>query len=339
MSLLTQERTSPSSSEAAMTPEATAGATIALRQEDWLAKAAEICEEAAKGNLEVRLIHCHDQGSLGRLVHGINHVLDMTDAFLREIRASLEHTNQGKLFRRVLLRGMLGSFRSTSKVVNEVSEELAHKVAAFQANEQRRQALAEQFESTVKKVVSELASSASRASAAAQSLAETAGVSTTIAAHPGASPREETSASAPGSPSGAAANGAGEAQQLNQVVAGLTDASQKIGRVVKLISQIAAQTNLLALNATIEAARAGEAGRGFAVVAAEVKTLARQTGIATEEISKEITAMRSIADRTAQLVGGMGNSVGEMQEISSRLSEQASELSGSVDSFMQTIRS
>lgn len=40
-----------------------------------------------------------------------------------------------------------------------------------------------------------------------------------------------------------------QAQHLNQVVAGLTQASKKIAAVVKLISQIAAQTNLLALKA------------------------------------------------------------------------------------------
>ena len=71
----------------------------------------------------------------------------------------------------------------------------------------------------------------------------------------------------------------------NAQIAGLADAAQKIGDVVKLIRDIAGQTNLLALNATIEAARAGEAGRGFAVVASEVKSLAVQTAKATEEIA------------------------------------------------------
>ena len=57
-------------------------------------------------------------------------------------------------------------------------------------------------------------------------------------------------------------------------VAGLAAVADRIGDVVRLISDVAGQTNLLALNATIEAACAGEAGRGFAVVASEVKAFA-----------------------------------------------------------------
>jgi methyl-accepting chemotaxis protein len=103
-----------------------------------------------------------------------------------------------------------------------------------------------------------------------------------------------------------------EANETSQMVRGLASAVARIGEVVTLINGIAAQTNLLALNATIEAARAGEAGRGFAVVANEVKTLANQTGKATEEISSQIAEIQAETENTVNAIMKVLNRIDEI---------------------------
>jgi methyl-accepting chemotaxis protein len=67
--------------------------------------------------------------------------------------------------------------------------------------------------------------------------------------------------------------------------------SQEIKKIVTLIKSIATQTSLLSLNAAIEAARAGQAGKGFAIVADEVKKLAEEVNVASENIAEKINTM------------------------------------------------
>jgi methyl-accepting chemotaxis protein len=112
-----------------------------------------------------------------------------------------------------------------------------------------------------------------------------------------------------------------QAQKTDGRIAELSQAAQRIGDVVKLITAVAEQTNLLALNATIEAARAGEAGRGFAVVAQEVKALAAQTAKATEEISGQIARMQTATAESVAAINDIGTTIDRVSEIASAITD------------------
>jgi len=110
-----------------------------------------------------------------------------------------------------------------------------------------------------------------------------------------------------------------EASKTNDTVQSLVSAADQIGVVVQLINAIAHQTNLLALNATIEAARAGEAGKGFSVVANEVKSLAKQTAGATEDIANQIAAVQTEAKRAVAAITSIETSTQDVREISASI--------------------
>lgn len=102
-------------------------------------------------------------------------------------------------------------------------------------------------------------------------------------------------------------------------VEGLVISAEKIGEIVNLINDIAERTNLLALNATIEAARAGDSGKGFAVVASEVKSLATQTGSATEEISNQIGDIQSKTKNAVSSIRNVENTIHGLSEGTSSI--------------------
>ena len=115
------------------------------------------------------------------------------------------------------------------------------------------------------------------------------------------------------------------ANDANEKVLSLTDAAQKIGNVVSIISAIAGQTNLLALNATIEAARAGEAGKGFAVVASEVKNLAGQTAKATEEISMQVAQIQEKTASSVDAIRAITQVIGEVNTTATAIAAAVEE--------------
>lgn len=111
--------------------------------------------------------------------------------------------------------------------------------------------------------------------------------------------------------------------ELSRVIGGIGNSIKDIGKIVRIIEEIADQTNLLALNAAIEAARAGDAGKGFAVVAEEVKRLAERSMNSTREISSFVEGIQKDAvqavDMTKTTMGEIMNKAVDSSEIFTEL--------------------
>ncbi len=106
-----------------------------------------------------------------------------------------------------------------------------------------------------------------------------------------------------------------QAARISEQMNHLGAAALEIGKVTETITEISSQTNLLALNATIEAARAGSAGKGFAVVANEIKELAQQTAVATEDIKSRIAGVQSSTNAGIAEIGKVTQVIQEVSDI------------------------
>jgi methyl-accepting chemotaxis protein len=121
------------------------GAPVQRDTQAWIDEAVRVCKAASQGDLEARILHINAEPQLAELLHGINHMLDMTDAFVREATASLEFAGQGKFFRRVLLEGMLGSFRRAADSINATTLQMHRECTELDAADKRRLELEADF--------------------------------------------------------------------------------------------------------------------------------------------------------------------------------------------------
>lgn len=117
--------------------------------------------------------------------------------------------------------------------------------------------------------------------------------------------------------------------KLNVMIASMREinsSSEKIGRIIKVIDEIAFQTNILALNAAVEAARAGEAGMGFAVVADEVRNLAQRSAQAAKDTSELIEASIISTNEGKVRLDEVAEWVSKVVENAARISVLANEV-------------
>lgn len=128
------------------------------------------------------------------------------------------------------------------------------------------------------------------------------------------------------SSSNTASAGGGIMANAAVAMGGINTSATKITNIVNTVDEIAFKTNMLAVNAAIEAARAGEQGKGFAVVATEVRSLARQSSQASNQIRGLISDSLEKVKNGSELVGESGQALEQIVASISRVSGMIEEI-------------
>ncbi|WP_138379392.1 methyl-accepting chemotaxis protein [Luteithermobacter gelatinilyticus] len=297
----------------------------------------ETLEAVMTGDMERRIINIDSyDDNVVRTFNALNAVLDITDAFIRESTAMLEHACDKKYYRRFVERGMMGSFLNGAKTLNKTRLRMQQ---MEQEAWQKTLDLSNNFENKISSVVLGLSSATQQLSDSAQEMKnladenftksqEVSGAAEVATGNVNAvaSAVEELSSSINEITNQVQASSAATKEAVSgsitagEAVKGLENSANQIDRVVELIRTIAGQTNLLALNATIEAARAGEAGKGFAVVASEVKNLANETSNATDDIVAQVENIQKAIKHTVETIEDISAKINEVDNYSAAIS-------------------
>ena len=292
----------------------------------------DVLIKAGEGELSHRITHIDDTHTMQAVAWGINNLLDQTEQFMRDIKASMATANEGSSSRDILENGYQGDFKQAVPDLNSA----IGSISSAYLNAQKS-IISKEFNENAEGGVSKGLNIIQNDILQNIDILERIAQSTTGTAE------EATSSQA------VVQDITNKIEQLivlitnsNDSIISLNERTNEITVVVDLIKDIADQTNLLALNAAIEAARAGEHGRGFAVVADEVRKLAERTQKSLSEISVNVNLITQnvveISEGTSQTTNNMTDIVASAQELISSSKETKNNLSTTTAKSVEVVK-
>ncbi len=300
---------------------------------DLLARIAETIDAVTRGDFEARVVPIGEGDDVEhRIAHGLNRILDVVDATLKEARGVTSAAARGEYARRPICRGIPGDASRMLASVGETVQVLERQAHDLGAQRQRQLEASHAFHDQVGHLLAQVGQSAARLVGAMEAVqADLTGAASTMGElssdvrhvdenlasvatattqlHSTASEIGERAAGAEGLVRRSRQQGQSALSQMHALEGRFSEVTRSVG----FIDGIARETRMLALNATIEAVHAGSAGRGFGVVAGEVKDLARQTTAVMGTVSGHLDQMGQATQQSAVQMDGV---VGALDIIS-----------------------